>query len=168
MSGLNYQVRIADLPEEMRPRERLLQEGPEQLSDAELLAIRSTTGITERLLAGSAVRFVGTATIGTDHLDIPYLEANDIYWCYSPGCNANSVAEYVASALLWIGQKGHLSLRNKTIGVVGVGNVGSRVVRVAEALGMRVLQNDPPRQRTEPENEFLFTPLDHLFHGVNP
>jgi erythronate-4-phosphate dehydrogenase len=122
---------------------------PADVKDAEALAIRSTTRVNRELLHGSAVRFVGTATIGTDHLDIGYLEQNGIAWCYSPGCNADSVAEYITAALLCLASRHELSLQGMTIGVVGVGNVGSRVVRKAEALGMRVLQNDPPRQRAE-------------------
>ncbi|MDP6524923.1 MAG: 4-phosphoerythronate dehydrogenase [Kiritimatiellia bacterium] len=134
----------------------------DDVRDAELMAIRSTTKVNSKLLDGSPVRFIGTATIGTDHLDIPYMEDNNIHWCYSPGCNANSVAEYITSALLWIAQKGQFRLRGKTLGVVGVGNVGSRVVSRGRTLGMQVLQNDPPRQRCEPENESLFVSMDHL------
>lgn len=135
--------------------------------DAELLAIRSTTKISSDLLEGSSVRFVGTATIGTDHLDIPYMEDKNIHWCYSPGCNANSVAEYITSALLWVSQKGDFTLKDKIMGVVGVGNVGSRVSDKARALGMQVLQNDPPRQRNEPENESLFVSLDQLLEEAD-
>jgi len=117
--------------------------------DAELLALRSTTMVNRQLLEGSAVRFVGTATIGTDHMDIPWLEGHGIRWCYAPGCNANSVSEYVTTALLCLAARHGFTLAGKTIGVIGVGNVGSRVVTKAEALGLRVLQNDPPRERSE-------------------
>lgn len=120
-----------------------------QVRDADLLALRSTTKVGRALLEGSRVRFVGTATIGTDHLDIPYLEEAGIRWCFAPGCNANSVSEYVTSALLCIGQRRGIRLAGRTMGIIGVGNVGSRVARKARALGMRVLLHDPPRERAE-------------------
>jgi erythronate-4-phosphate dehydrogenase len=119
------------------------------IKDAEILAIRSTTRVDRSLLEGSRVRFVGTATIGTDHMDLAYFERAGLAWCYAPGCNANSVSEYVVAALLCLGQRHGLRLEGKTMGVVGVGNVGSRVVQKARALGMRALLNDPPRERQE-------------------
>lgn len=115
--------------------------------DADILAIRSTTQVNAALLDGSRVRFVGTATIGTDHMDIPYLESRGIGWCFSPGCNANSVSEYFTAALLHLAVVNGFSMAGRTVGVIGVGNVGSRVVQKARALGMKVLMNDPPRQR---------------------
>jgi len=121
----------------------------QDVRDAEILAIRSTTRVDAELLAGSAVRFVGTATIGTDHMDIDYLDNAGIRWCYSPGCNANSVSEYITAALLCLAGRHGFTLAGKTIGAIGVGKVGSLVVEKATALGMRVLPNDPPRQRAE-------------------
>ena len=115
--------------------------------DVDLLALRSTTLVNRALLEGSKVRFIGTATIGTDHLDIPYLEQAGIAWCFAPGCNANSVSEYITAALLHLGQRHGFALDGLTIGVVGIGNVGRRVVQKMEALGLRVLMNDPPRER---------------------
>jgi erythronate-4-phosphate dehydrogenase len=117
--------------------------------DAEVLAIRSTTKVDRALLEGSRVRFVGTATIGIDHMDTAYMDQQGIRWCFAAGCNANSVSEYVTTALLRLATRHGFILRGKTIGVVGIGNVGSRVVKKAQALGMRVLANDPPRQRKE-------------------
>jgi erythronate-4-phosphate dehydrogenase len=128
--------------------------------DADLLAIRSTTKVNADLLDGTPVRFVGTATIGTDHLDINYLERNNISWCFSPGCNANSVSEYVTAALLCLANRHSFTLRGKTMGVIGVGNVGRRVVEKASALEMKVLQNDPPRERAEGSGQFVA--LDQL------
>jgi len=122
---------------------------PADLRDADLLAVRSTCLVNRELLDGAAVRFVGTATIGFDHFDVPYLERRGIRWCCAPGCNANSVAEYVTAALLRLAVRHGFPLAGKTIGVVGVGNVGALVARQAEALGLRVLRNDPPRQRRE-------------------
>lgn len=132
----------------------------DDVRDADIMAIRSTTKTNRALLEGSKVRFIGTATIGTDHFDFPYFEEAGIRWCYAPGCNANSVSEYIATALLKLANKHGLTLRGKTIGVVGVGNVGKRVVEKAEALGMRVLMNDPPRQRAEPDGDEKFVSLE--------
>jgi len=117
--------------------------------DAELLLVRSVTPVNAALLDGSLVRFVATATIGFDHVDTRYLELRGISFATAAGSNANSVAEYVVAALLELAKRKRFRLRDKALGVVGVGNVGSKVVRYAEALGMRVLQNDPPRQRAE-------------------
>lgn len=128
---------------------------PADVKDVEILALRSTTVVNRALLEGSRVRFVGTATIGTDHLDIPYLEQAGIRWCFAPGCNANSVSEYITAALLVLAGRAGFTLAGLTIGVVGVGNVGSRVVRKAEALGMRVLKCDPPVARRTGDTSFV-------------
>ena len=117
--------------------------------DVRILALRSTTQVNRALLEGSQVGFVGTATIGTDHMDLAYLDTAGIRWCFAPGCNANSVSEYVTAALLCLGQRHGITLEGLTMGVIGVGNVGSRVVRKARALGMRVVMTDPPRERGE-------------------
>lgn len=133
---------------------------PADVRDADLLAIRSTTRVDRDLLEGSRVRFVGTATIGIDHMDTTYLDRAGIRWCFAPGCNANSVAEYVVAALLCLAARGGFTLAGKTLGVIGVGNVGRRVAKAAEALGIAVLQNDPPRERAEGGKAFVS--LDHL------
>jgi erythronate-4-phosphate dehydrogenase len=145
---------------------------PADVRDTDILALRSTTKVDRALLEGSRVRFVGTATIGTDHLDLDYFERAGIRWCFAPGCNANSVSEYVTAALLCLGERHGLTLEGLTLGVIGVGNVGSRVVRKARALGMRVLMNDPPRERAEKNGEAgsgrgelepgPFVPLDRI------
>jgi erythronate-4-phosphate dehydrogenase len=123
--------------------------------DAELLLVRSVTPVNAALLNGSKVNFVATATIGTDHVDQACLRERGIGFASAAGSNANSVAEYIVAAMLEIAHRKQFRLRDKTLGVIGVGNVGSRVVRYAEALGMRVLQNDPPRQRAEGLAEFV-------------
>ncbi len=123
--------------------------GPEHLKDADSLVIRSKTKVTPQLLADSAVRFVGTATAGFEHMDFEYLESNKIGWCAAPGCNADSVADYMTSALLTLYAKHGVELEGKIIGIIGAGQVGSRVARRAEALGLRVLLNDPPRAARE-------------------
>ena len=132
----------------------------ETVRDAELLLVRSITPVTPALLEGSRVKFVATATIGTDHVDLGYLASRDVGFASASGSNANSVAEYVVAGLLELARRRKFRLREKTLGVVGVGNVGRRVVRYAEALGMRVLQNDPPRQRAEALAHFVS--LDRL------
>jgi erythronate-4-phosphate dehydrogenase len=134
------------------------------VKDADILAIRSTTKVDRALLEGSRVKFVGTATIGTDHMDLNYLDEAKIEWCHSPGCNANSVSEYVMAGLLCLATRHNFRLESKTMGVVGVGNVGSLVVQKARLLGMRVLMNDPPRRRaTEAQaRTHEFVELPHL------
>jgi erythronate-4-phosphate dehydrogenase len=115
--------------------------------DADVLVVRSITNVNEDLLKNSNVKFVGTATIGTDHIDLQYLKNQKIRFADAKGCNADSVAEYIFTALLKVASEKNIYLQEKIIGVVGIGNIGSRVVRIAEALGMRVLQNDPPLER---------------------
>ncbi|HBF33578.1 TPA: 4-phosphoerythronate dehydrogenase [Candidatus Sumerlaeota bacterium] len=157
----------------------------EVLKDADILACRSTVKVNADLLDGTAVKYVATATIGTDHLDTAYLDARGIRHCNAPGCNADSVADYITAALLLAGQRLGIALEGKTLGVIGCGNVGSRVVKRAQALGMTVIENDPllarktsdPRYRPLSElmdADFitLHTPLtkegeDKTFHLVN-
>jgi len=124
------------------------------LLDADALIVRSKTQINRELLHDTPVKFVGTATAGTDHIDAVYLEQRGIYWCGSPGCNANSVSEYLVAALLTLGRRHGFDLAGKTIGVIGCGNVGSRVVEKCEALGMSVLRNDPPLAAVSTDPDF--------------
>jgi len=131
------------------------------VADADVLLVRSVTEVNEKLLAGCKVKFVGTATIGFEHIDVDYLRKNDIGFASAPGSNANSVAEYVVAALLEIGAKYDLELEGKNIGVVGVGNVGSRVEKKCRALGMVPLLNDPPLKRQTGDQKYR--PLRELF-----
>lgn len=133
---------------------------PETFRDCELFFCRSITKVNAEMLGASPVRYVATATIGTDHVDLGWLAERGIGFASAPGSNANSVAEYVVAALLVLAQRGGYELEGKSIGVVGVGNVGSRVVAKCEALGMRVRQNDPPLARQT--GEARFRPLDEL------
>ena len=132
----------------------------DNLIDADALIVRSKTNISRELLRGTAVKFVGTATAGTDHIDAAYLQSEGIYCCAAPGCNANSVSEYLVAALLVLGRRHGFDLKGKTIGVIGCGNVGSRVVKKCAALGMRVLRNDPPLAAVLPDPDFF--PLEHV------
>ena len=119
----------------------------EDVKDADALIVRTRTKCNRELLEGSQVKFIATATIGYDHIDTEYCREAGITWTNCPGCNAGSVEQYVHSALLLLEEKKGLDLKNATIGVVGVGHVGSRVARMAEELGMKVLLNDPPRAK---------------------
>lgn len=131
--------------------------------DAELLITRSTTQVNAALLEGSAVRFYGSGVIGVDHIDFEVLERMGIKWATAPGCNAVSVGNYVAAALLWLGGRHGFELAGKTIGIIGAGNVGRQVCRFCTALGMRVLANDPPRQRDPADIEArAFVPLEQI------
>jgi erythronate-4-phosphate dehydrogenase len=118
------------------------------VKDAGMLLVRSVTRVDRELLDNTAVRFVGTATIGTDHVDAGYLNDRGIAFTSAPGSNAQSVAEYVACAIVHVFQGDSTRLSGKTLGIVGRGNVGSRVLRIGHALGMRCLVNDPPLQQS--------------------
>ncbi len=117
---------------------------PEAVRDADVLLVRSVTPVNAALIEGSPLRFVGSATIGTDHVDQAALQAQGIAFAHAPGSNAESVVEYVLAALLHLASQRGVVLRDKTVGVVGCGNIGGRLVDRLLALGLRVLQNDPP------------------------
>jgi erythronate-4-phosphate dehydrogenase len=125
------------------------------LADADALLIRTRTKCTEELLKGTKVSFIGTATIGFDHIDTQFCEKKGIVWTNAPGCNSSSVQQYVAAALLKIASEFRFSLKGKTLGIIGVGNVGTKVEKFASVLGMQVLLNDPPRARNEGEKKFV-------------
>jgi len=125
------------------------------VKDADALITRTRTICNEELLASSAVKFIATATIGFDHIDTDYCEKVNIAWTNAPGCNSKSVEQYIASALMVLAEKHQFSLTEKTIGIIGVGNVGAKVARLCETLGMKVLLNDPPRVRAEKLNGFV-------------
>jgi len=125
------------------------------ISDADALLIRTRTKCTEEFLKGTKVRFIATATIGFDHIDTQFCEKNGITWVNAPGCNSWSVHQYMAAALLKMASEFRFSLKGKTIGIVGVGNVGSKIEKLAGILGMKVLLSDPPRARAEGEKNFV-------------
>jgi len=128
---------------------------PEITKDADAIVTRTRTICNEKLLAGSAVKFIATATIGYDHIDIDYCESAGIKWTNAPGCNSKSVEQYIASTLMVLAETRNLQLKDLCIGVVGVGNVGSKVANVCNLLGMKVLLNDPPRARAEGADAFV-------------
>ena len=126
----------------------------EEVKDADALIVRTRTFCNADLLVGSRVKFIATATIGFDHIDVAYCREAGIEWTNCPGCNAGSVEQYVHASLLLLKHHKRLELEKSTLGIVGVGHVGKRVQRMAEALGMRVLLNDPPREDNG-ENGFV-------------
>lgn len=117
---------------------------PGQVRDADILLVRSVTRVDQDLLDGSNVRFVGSATIGFDHVDRKYLESRGIGFSTAPGSNAVSAAEYVVSVLMALQEEDGCDLQGKTVGIIGCGNVGSRVRQKLLALGAECLVNDPP------------------------
>ncbi len=133
------------------------------LLGADVLLVRSVTQVNESLLAGTKVKFVGTATIGSDHIDKDYLTSNNLFFTDAAGCNSEAVKEYVFTALYQIAEEQKLTLKNKTMGIVGVGNIGSRVARTANTLGVKVLKNDPPLKRKSNSDEYL--ELDELMQA---
>ncbi len=127
----------------------------EMVKEADALVIRTRTKCDASLLEGSKVRFIATATIGYDHIDTAWCESNGIRWTNAPGCNSWSVQQYIGSILVTMSRQFGFSFREKTLGVVGVGNVGSKVARLAALLGFRVLLCDPPRARREGSGSFV-------------
>jgi erythronate-4-phosphate dehydrogenase len=128
---------------------------PEIVKDADAIITRTRTICNKQLLEGSKVKFIATATIGYDHIDTEYCKNAGIKWTNAPGCNAESVNQYIASALFSWAMKNRTDLTGKTIGIVGVGQVGSRVAKTCETIGMKVLLNDPPRERVEGPSKFV-------------
>lgn len=128
---------------------------PEIAKNADAIITRTRTKCNQHLLEGSSVKMIATATIGFDHIDADYCENNNIEWTNAPGCNSWSVAQYIMAALHTLALKKHLKLDELTIGVVGAGNVGSKVARLCNIIGMNVLVNDPPRQRNEGSDDFV-------------
>ena len=129
---------------------------PADVADADALIVRTRTVCGRDLLAGSKVRVVATATIGFDHIKTEELETLSIPWYNAPGCNAGSVKNYIASALSNFG----CDLTGRTLGIIGVGNVGKLVAEVGRAFGMKLLLNDPPR--ADKEGAAGFVQLDEL------
>ena len=133
---------------------------PDTVRDADAIVTRTRTRCDAALLAGSSVKVIASATIGFDHIDTAWCDAHGIMWRNAPGCNSRSVKQYVGAALCVLARRHGLRLDGMTLGVVGVGNVGSKVAETAGALGMKVLLCDPPRARREGSEGFV--PLDEL------
>jgi len=133
------------------------------LRNADVLITRTRTRCNEELLSGTKVKLIASATIGHDHIDKEYCNLQGIKWVTAPGCNAGSVQQYFASAFSVILEKSGLDLNDLTIGVVGAGNVGKKVISVANTIGVRTLINDPPRARAEGQQGFCG--LDELLEN---
>ncbi len=130
------------------------------IRDTDALLVRTRTLCDSALLKDSPVKFIATATIGFDHIDTAYCQSQNIHWENAPGCNSSSVQQYIASGLIQLAKFHKTALKGKTIGIVGVGNVGSKVEKIARAFGMKFLLNDPPRERKEGSSHFVT--LDEL------
>jgi erythronate-4-phosphate dehydrogenase len=126
----------------------------EMAQHADALIIRTRTKCTDELLKDTPVQFIATATIGFDHIDTHYCEKNNIHWTNAKGCNSSSVQQYIAATLLKIASQFRFDLKDKTLGIIGVGNVGSKVQKFAGIMGMNVLLCDPPRARREGKSGF--------------
>lgn len=135
------------------------------IAGADALLVRSVTRVDANLLDDSGVRFVGSATIGTDHIDLDWLTEQGIQFAHAPGCNARSVAEYVLQAVLdWCVSRGE-AVQGKRIGIVGLGNVGTLVATLFQALGCDVLVSDPPREQAGEDGrggESVWAPIDRV------
>jgi erythronate-4-phosphate dehydrogenase len=127
----------------------------QSLLDCEILIVRSRTKVNKELLEGTKVQFVGSTVAGLDHIDETYLQENNITFASAQGCNANAVAEYVISALANLANDYSFDLSSKTLGIIGIGNVGSRLDFKAKQLGITTLLNDPPRQEIEGNEGFF-------------
>lgn len=137
----------------------------ETLQGADALMVRSVTKVNAELLTGTSVTFVGSATAGTDHVDQNWLAANGIRFSAAPGCNAIAVVEYVFSSLLMLAERDGFQLRDKTVGIVGVGNVGGRLNARLQAWGVKTLLCDPPRAERGDDEDFL--PLETLVRDAD-
>lgn len=125
------------------------------LKEFDVLIVRSITKVNEELLQRTKIKFVGTATIGTDHIDKEYLVQNKIAFSDAKGCNADSVCEYVVTAIFYVLKKYNIKSTNLSLGVVGVGNIGSRVAKIAGELGFDILKNDPPLEFLTGSKDFV-------------
>ncbi|MGV8000685.1 4-phosphoerythronate dehydrogenase PdxB [Photorhabdus temperata subsp. temperata] len=130
------------------------------LDNADAFMVRSVTKVNEELLKGSTIKFIGTATAGTDHVDQQWLSQAGIEFSAAPGCNAIAVVEYVFSALMLLAERDNFELKDKVVGIIGVGNVGSRLAERLSTLGIRTLFCDPPRAERDDAGEFW--PLEKL------
>lgn len=124
------------------------------LHDVDILLTRSSTRVNADLLAGTPVRFAATATIGDDHYDQEWLDKQGIHWANAAGSSTGSVLEYMMTVLLNLHARAYINIPDTTIGIIGVGRIGSALATLCESMGMRVLRNDPPRARQEEGDQF--------------
>lgn len=119
------------------------------LKNADALITRTRTKCNAKLLEGTKVKFIATATIGFDHIDTQFCAQKGIRWTNAPGCNSSSVQQYIASAMVTLAKKYQFNIQDKTFGIVGIGNVGKKIVRLLDLMDCKVYLNDPPRARKE-------------------
>lgn len=155
----------------IEPRAEVLYLEPSDITgnvvkEADALIIRTRTRCNADLLNGSNVRFIGSATIGTDHIDLDYCSSHGISVRNAPGCNAPAVAQWVFAAIyVWMRTRAITSADGLTLGIVGVGHIGSIVARWARQIGFIPLLNDPPRENRENRDgsfDDIFSPLEEL------
>lgn len=128
---------------------------PGHIEDADAMIIRTRTRCNEKLLKGSSIKFIATATIGYDHIDTNWCNENGIIWKNAEGCNSGSVKQYIATSLASLALEYDFNFPDKTLGIVGLGNVGKKVLKVGEALEMRIVLNDPPLVRNTKQCGFI-------------
>lgn len=133
-----------------------------QIAACDLLLVRSVTPVNASLLQQHRPRFIGSATIGIDHIDVEWLAKQQIPFAHAPGCNADAVGDYVLTALLYLHADAPQRLADKTVSVIGAGNVGGRLVKRLRALGLTVRVCDPPRAEQTPEAEAFVTLADAM------
>jgi erythronate-4-phosphate dehydrogenase len=139
---------------------------PQHLLDCQCLLVRTVTSIDANLLEDTPVEFVGTATIGTDHIDLDYLKNNNIGFSNAAGCNAEAASEYVISGLFALSERHGFDPFSLKAGVIGYGNVGSRVHQKLQALGIDTLLNDPPLEAARTSNQ-VFVDLETIVSECN-
>lgn len=127
----------------------------ESVKDCDVLIVRSRTQVNQALLEGSSIKFVGSTVAGLDHVDQNYLKNNGIEFFSAQGCNSMAVAEFVISTIINLAEKHKFNYQEKTLGIIGVGNVGSRLAAKADLLGIKTLLNDPIRQHNENLGNFV-------------
>lgn len=132
----------------------------DDLADAEVLLTRTVTHVDARLLNDTPIKFVGSATAGYNHLDIKWLSQAGIFYCYAPGINATTVADYVVSCVAFLNTKNLLSEKCRA-GIIGLGHIGTEVKRKLSALNFEIICNDPPRAQLEAD--FHSTPLSEFY-----
>jgi len=121
----------------------------DSVKDADILIVRSRTKVNQELLTNSTIKFVGSTVAGLDHVDQQYLANNNIKFFSAQGCNSMAVAEFVIGTIINLAEKHNFNYQDKTLGIIGVGNVGSRLAAKADLLGIKTLLNDPVRQINE-------------------
>jgi len=125
------------------------------IKDVDVLIVRTVARLDEYVLGGTNVKLICSATIGYDHIDTAYCDSHGITWYNAPGSNSSSVQQYIVSALIVLSRQNKINLKDKIIGIVGVGNVGEKVAKACEILGLKVLLNDPPREAEEGSSIFV-------------